>query len=733
MKHRFFNHKLVFVMALTTLFSGASGCSLDGTEMSAGAPDDPATKVETVDEQATKTSVAVKVERVRYCTGSIICNSALSSPQYHFWDDYNVSNGAQKDTMIGRIYEPPKAAVRKLVFTAAGQQFGSGDGTHLTGQTAGFKNGWSKTQDSKWFTLGSSSLPAELLDEGLVSPSDTFMAVAFDHQFNHTRTPGAKDDILDAYYHWLRSKADVFDLDYIVLAGFSRGGCLVTRLAQRFNRDYPEVPLFVSSVDSVCTGVQNEFGTYLTQIDNPMIGDPGWYGWATDITEQFDKPGAMLGIEHMVGGEAAVEIPLLPGSPGAHGFSHYEATDIDFDLGWYHQKWKPYTHYGMGNYSTLASDVVQGLQRHLERLDADCTPVPLGAVAWWGGYITGIDLQGENPMTNTGVTVGDDAQRFGSYLYFDGVDDYAEAPDDDALDFGTGDFSISMWLATDETSGVRVILDKRKTISGVQGYHVFVVDGKLGFQLGDGNGYSNYASSTFIADGQWHAITISVDRDDPAGLVFYVDGTAVSTFNPTGRSGSVSNSDPLRIGSRSTNLGGHAHMVVDEIMLFERALSGADADDFYYTVFADDDGRCYDRDTEVRLRHQSTGSCAYGDPASGGAPKNWPCFNVPYQTYKLRYLGEGEVLLRHQWTLNCIRGNTTNGAAISNVRCDDVAIADTDPDLIYVLDDLGNDTFRLRHKSTGKCIYGNPSAGGVLYNWSCWNDPNLVYALDKAY
>lgn len=99
------------------------------------------------------------------------------------------------------------------------------------------------------------------------------------------------------------------------------------------------------------------------------------------------------------------------------------------------------------------------------------------------------------------------------------------------------------------------------------------------FQLADGvgNQFTNYVGNIPIADGNWHHVAVTVDRDQPDGGRWYLDGVEVvgQRFNPTARSGSLSNSKPLVIGRRSDNPGspGFFNGQIGFVRLDKRVLS----------------------------------------------------------------------------------------------------------------------------------------------------------------
>src|SRR5262249_46083731 len=125
-----------------------------------------------------------------------------------------------------------------------------------------------------------------------------------------------------------------------------------------------------------------------------------------------------------------------------------------------------------------------------------------------------------------------------------------KAPDDPAINFGTGDFSFDAWIRTPQAQGVGgTIIDKRAPVgsSAVFGYHALVdPNGNFAFELATGasSTYSVPGTAGFIADSQWHHIAATVVRNSTTGLKLYIDGVA-TTFDPTPRSGNLTNTAPF--------------------------------------------------------------------------------------------------------------------------------------------------------------------------------------------
>ncbi|MCH7879808.1 MAG: beta-propeller fold lactonase family protein, partial [candidate division Zixibacteria bacterium] len=241
-----------------------------------------------------------------------------------------------------------------------------------------------------------------------------------------------------------------------------------------------------------------------------------------------------------------------------------------------------------------------------------CVTLPSDMVAWW-------------PLDETTGTTANDIVGFNSFgthyqgpvpvpgkvdgaLSFDGADDYLETEAYMELDFGVGDFSIDAWIFWDAFSVSEAPIVS-KWYGGDDGYYFLILNGKLTLGLADGAGSTYYfdpiAHNLPIC--QWLHVAVSVDRNDPMGLRFYVNGTSYgSALDPTNRQGTISNPDSLRIGSSKFTLlsvntpqffGGN----IDEVELFNRALSASEIQDIYNAGNA---GKCK---TPVSIDEDQTG------------------------------------------------------------------------------------------------------------------------------
>jgi hypothetical protein len=266
---------------------------------------------------------------------------------------------------------------------------------------------------------------------------------------------------------------------------------------------------------------------------------------------------------------------------------------------------------------TLQDDTaVDYVRLDLEHCRCTCLEQPSGMIAWFPLDEPAGSVAHETVGGNHGSYVGGPtpvADGLVDYARaFNGQGSYVQAPHASVLNLGTGDLSVDAWIRTDGQGGVATILDKRfeNRVNNTQGIALFLQDGKLAFQLADGPATSganrnwvcstnsatssctNYVSSANVADGQWHLVAVTVDRNLAIGGTFYVDGRVVGHFNPTGRMGSLDNGHPLRIASRSSSVTGLFRGQVDELELFNRALSSSEINEIYQAYSA---GKCRDQ------------------------------------------------------------------------------------------------------------------------------------------
>ena len=100
--------------------------------------------------------------------------------------------------------------------------------------------------------------------------------------------------------------------------------------------------------------------------------------------------------------------------------------------------------------------------------------------------------------------------------------------------------------------------------------------------MANNGNFTNYVSTTAVpADNNWHLVAVTVDRTTSCGTAcgtWYLDGTAVGTFDPSAYTNLTLNSAaPLLIGAQETGLGDEFfNGGLDELEIFNRALNATE-------------------------------------------------------------------------------------------------------------------------------------------------------------
>lgn len=232
----------------------------------------------------------------------------------------------------------------------------------------------------------------------------------------------------------------------------------------------------------------------------------------------------------------------------------------------------------------------------------NCAVVPNNLVAWWpmeggsgaltpnlAGPATG-GVPVNNPAPRTGEKVGNSYE-------FDGTSQYFQVPHDATLNLGAGDFSVDAWVRTAAGDGMTPIVDKRNG-DPLQGFAFFLNNGYPALQLAVDGLSSSFVldaatggPAAFVADGSWHLLAVTVSRNSPTGVRFYVDGQPVGEpFDPTGRHGSLDTTAPLLLAHTPSGLGNRFFPGgMDEVEIVRRALS---AEEVYGIFAAGASGKC---------------------------------------------------------------------------------------------------------------------------------------------
>ena len=198
-------------------------------------------------------------------------------------------------------------------------------------------------------------------------------------------------------------------------------------------------------------------------------------------------------------------------------------------------------------------------------------PNASGLIAWWKAEDNAYDsVGGNNGTPMNGATYG--TGRVGQAFSFDGVNDYVEMPNSDSLNFGANQpMSINMWVKRTSTSGSQIIFAKRPGCGAQVHYQLQWYEPNNWMTFCSTNGFDNGVTTTVdkLPLNTWTFISITYDG---AMATMYINGNPVAShamsFDPV--------SVPLRLGGEPSCGGQLFGGLIDEVKIFNRALSAAE-------------------------------------------------------------------------------------------------------------------------------------------------------------
>ena len=299
---------------------------------------------------------------------------------------------------------------------------------------------------------------------------------------------------------------------------------------------------------------QEIFGVIASQGSNVIgdgagdsLGGSGYHG-----TDLLDQSGLLLGSLADNGGPVQTH-ELQFGSVGVDQAANSQAKD------------------GRGYYRNGTADIGAYERNATPNLDQDL-------VAHFEFESGSGSLAVDSAIGNTGNLVSPSAwtgdSALGSYaLDFSGdtlgSNTYIDVPDNPLYDFGTNEFSISVWYnMTTPTETVR-LLGNLNPAFGDTGFALRAsTSGEFSLERSDGltRAY-NYGGA--IMDGDWHHLAVTVQSSGVVNI--FVDG--VETTNTLGLfSTNVTSTDALRIGAID-GVTGDFEGKLDDVRIYARALS----------------------------------------------------------------------------------------------------------------------------------------------------------------
>lgn len=156
-----------------------------------------------------------------------------------------------------------------------------------------------------------------------------------------------------------------------------------------------------------------------------------------------------------------------------------------------------------------------------------------------------------NPMTNNGGVAWSPAGKV-----FDGVTAFVEVGNESNFDFGTGDYTISVWIKRNSTGVTEYIVSKYTTGLPLQYWiHInaanIIITGHRSET--EGRWYVSSGAKTITNDSKMHNIVITRSRT-VANYKIFLDGIDVSVngVQQIAYNTNVNNNEPVRIGRSDT-------------------------------------------------------------------------------------------------------------------------------------------------------------------------------------
>jgi hypothetical protein len=199
-------------------------------------------------------------------------------------------------------------------------------------------------------------------------------------------------------------------------------------------------------------------------------------------------------------------------------------------------------------------------------------------IAWWpfdeSSGTTAEDIAGNN----IGVQVNGPVPtpgRVGNALRFDGVNDFVAAPDSDLWAFGANDFTLEFWANFDAPGGGSVghpgdvFLSNDAGPGGQNKWFFALGGGVLNFHINGSSGARFFPQVPFSPTvGQWYHLAITRNGDT---YTIFINGTPSGSATDTRI---IPNANaPLTIGQANEPFGGFMNGLLDEVTIYDRALS----------------------------------------------------------------------------------------------------------------------------------------------------------------
>ncbi len=217
-----------------------------------------------------------------------------------------------------------------------------------------------------------------------------------------------------------------------------------------------------------------------------------------------------------------------------------------------------------------------------------CAPPPSGLVAWYKGENNANDSSGNN---NNGLlrngAVSNVSGKVGQAFGFDGQNDDVQINGSSTLDVGAGNgLTIETWINTTTLSNEKAVAEWN---NGGFGVHLWINTIGSGFSSGrifanvaDTQGNSHYIStdSAVVTANSFQHIALTYNKSNGITNLFY-NGSLVKQQNLGIFTPQTSPAYPLYLGSRPGRADSYFQGTIDELKVFNRALSALEIGAIY--------------------------------------------------------------------------------------------------------------------------------------------------------
>jgi len=226
-----------------------------------------------------------------------------------------------------------------------------------------------------------------------------------------------------------------------------------------------------------------------------------------------------------------------------------------------------------------------------------CVTPPPGLVAWWSAEGNASDSWGSNNGTlENGASFA--SGMVGQAFSFDGNQQWMSVPDSQLLNFGTGPFTVSLWVYFNDTSDEQVMIEKwtqRFDEKKSEGWTLTKIDGGVRLEVSAPYSDADYgvdSSENLVAPYTWYHFAA---RRNGSDLTLFFNGMPIgSTEIPTELH--VNSASSLKLGhrgNRDDTPGSeeerevYLNGLLDEVQVFNTALSDTEIQAIYNASSAD--------------------------------------------------------------------------------------------------------------------------------------------------